>query len=388
MIYLQDIIDGADSGSDDSDFDAPNADAEYDSDVNDFCSVSSSELEEEVIDEPPEHRPGEDLHSGGPTTTAAYGLLAGEHRNNQQSAIATLPSESTAPPTLPTTTEPVPTVPRGKSIAYHDFANGKIVLLSFDLETGGEYCGIVQFSGQLFRPNSSLTSFDIEPDTFNRYVKPPDGVFWNEAACRASHGLTATSPQIQSGSPFVTVWEDVTSWVSQHVDKDEKCILCAYRGETCDLRWIWRHTQAARSQLMMPDQVSYFMDPLEVIKTYSGCKLHPSKSKLESLELGCVYKHITGSNLNGAHDSLVDVRAQTAVITSKDFVPYINKTKSIRLIQDIFSRAEQREMLKRLEPLRPVHSPWVELVEGEPYHATISPNDRYTGPSGGGDGHL
>ena len=64
MIYLQDIIDGADSGSDDSDFDAPNAEAEYDSDVNDFCSVSSSELEEEVIDEPPEHRPGEDLHSG------------------------------------------------------------------------------------------------------------------------------------------------------------------------------------------------------------------------------------------------------------------------------------------------------------------------------------
>jgi hypothetical protein len=63
-----------------------------------------------------------------------------------------------------------------------------------------------------------------------------------------------------------------------------------------------------------------------VIQRYKGCKLHPSKSKLESLELGCVYKFITGSNLNGAHDSLVDVQAQTTIVTSPHFQAYINKT--------------------------------------------------------------
>ena len=37
--------------------------------------------------------------------------------------------------------------PNEKSIAYFDLADNKIVFLSLDLETGGEYCGIIQLSG-------------------------------------------------------------------------------------------------------------------------------------------------------------------------------------------------------------------------------------------------
>jgi hypothetical protein len=74
--------------------------------------------------------------------------------------------------------------------------------------------------------------------------------------------------------------------------------------------------------------------------------------------------------------TLSDAEAQRVIVMSPAFLPYIDKTKPIRCIEDIFSRAKQREMLKKEEPLRPVHALWFELVKG----------DRYTGPSGGGDG--
>ena len=44
-------------------------------------------------------------------------------------------------------------IPRGKSEAHFDLKDNKIVFLFPDLETGGEYCGIIQLSGQLFRQN-------------------------------------------------------------------------------------------------------------------------------------------------------------------------------------------------------------------------------------------
>jgi hypothetical protein len=121
--------------------------------------------------------------------------------------------------------------------------------------------------------------------------------------------------------------------------------------------------------LNIPPQIVYFMDPLEAIKGYK-CPLHPDKSKLDSLELGVVYQFITGENLNGARDSLVDVKAQTTVIMSTQFREYIDKAKSIRLVEDIFTAAEKREMLKKMESLQPVHEPWIELVEGDGFSWT------------------
>jgi hypothetical protein len=148
------------------------------------------------------------------------------------------------------------------------------------------------------------------------------------------------------------------------------------------MRWIWKHCLAPRSQLNIPHQIVYFMDPLEEIKGYK-CPLHPDKSKLDSLELGVVYHFVTGVNLNGAHDSLVDVKAQTIVITSAQFCEYIDKPKSIRLVEDIFTGAEKWDMLKKMESLRPVHEPWLELVEGDGFSWTPPREDRYTGVAGG-----
>eukprot|EP00956_Cyclotella_meneghiniana_P014382 scaffold21513_cov56-Cyclotella_meneghiniana.AAC.3 len=44
---------------------------------------------------------------------------------------------------------------------------------------------------------------------------------------RLSHGLTAQSPQIQNGLPFVTAWTNfcTCTWIQRNVGPSEKCIL-------------------------------------------------------------------------------------------------------------------------------------------------------------------
>jgi len=45
-------------------------------------------------------------------------------------------------------------IPKGKSIAHH--LPIKMVYVSFDVETGGEYCGIIQMSANIFRINNNV----------------------------------------------------------------------------------------------------------------------------------------------------------------------------------------------------------------------------------------
>ena len=96
---------------------------------------------------------------------------------------------------MPPQDTPMP--PKGKSIAHYDLEAKRIVFVSLDVETGGEYCGIIQLSAEIFRKNNAGPSYNRVVEAFNHYVRPPDGTIWNEEACRASHGLTAESRQIQ-----------------------------------------------------------------------------------------------------------------------------------------------------------------------------------------------
>ena len=47
-------------------------------------------------------------------------------------------------------TNEYPTIPKGRSKAHHLFNDRKIAFMSFDIETGGEYCGILQLSAEFF----------------------------------------------------------------------------------------------------------------------------------------------------------------------------------------------------------------------------------------------
>jgi hypothetical protein len=213
---------------------------------------------------------------------------------------------------------------------------------------------------------------------------PPDGAIWNEQACRESHGLGPASDCIKNARPFAFVWREFETWFARHISTSEICVFVAWNGATCDLRWLWRHLQAPRSELSMPSAIKYFLDPMAVIRHYKSCPLNPSRSKRESLELGDVWAHLFKRNLNGAHDSLVDAKAQQDIVTHPSFLSFINRKESIRLVSDIFSSAERNKMAKKLEPTRPVHQPWVELEKNLTFQWKPRRQDTYKGGNGAG----
>jgi hypothetical protein len=129
-----------------------------------------------------------------------------------------------------TTSEDIPKPPPGKSIAHWDIEAKRVAYLSFDLETGGEHCGIIQISGQIFRPNPVdplHADFLTVEEAFNSYVCPPDGAIWNEQACRELHGLGPASDCIKNARPFAFVWREFEMWFARHISTSEICVFVA-----------------------------------------------------------------------------------------------------------------------------------------------------------------
>ena len=134
---------------------------------------------------------------------------------------------------------------------------GDVCLLSFDLEHGGEYCGVVQLSAELISleiseaPNGSVTGDKLEsavknPTNFNEYVNLGEGVIWDDY-CTAIHGLRATDDCIKNAYGICLVWAGFLDWFRTHTAQYSAVILVAWNGETCDLKWLWKITQAPRS---------------------------------------------------------------------------------------------------------------------------------------------
>ena len=72
-----------------------------------------------------------------------------------------------------------PKLPKGRSIAHNVLTDGSAVFLSFDIEIGGEYAGIIQLSAELVRmklvAGRGVAQYQLEEvarvDTFDSYVK-------------------------------------------------------------------------------------------------------------------------------------------------------------------------------------------------------------------------
>ena len=286
-----------------------------------------------------------------------------------------------------------PTHPKLRSAAHDIIVNQKAVFLSLDVETGGEVAGIIQLSAEISRieieQHGNSCTKDIaehiyrEPNTFNMYVNPGRGVFFEESAV-AVHGIHPSDPRIVNASEMRIVWMTFCDWIDSHTEDDETVILVAYNGEKCDCKWLWKLTQAPYSQYDLPTKIKWFMDPLKVISSYGSCPLNKDKSKLDSYELGVLWAYIHGKNLNGAHNSLVDAMAQTDLIISEQFVPFINRTNSIQPIQKIFGAAKQNDWKKKMEPAIEVHKPWIEQTKDSNIEWQPREEDKYTGASGGG----
>ena len=170
---------------------------------------------------------------------------------NRQISTATAPN---LPPE--STTEVEPSLPererqeiddstarKGRSKpADHLFQSGDVCVLSFDLEHGGDYCGIVQLSAELMTlrlkesANGSATADKLEdlyknPTTFNEYVNPGENAIWDEY-CTGIHGIRATDDRIKNADGIKAVWGRFLDWFRTHTRQHSAVILVA-----CCLEW-------------------------------------------------------------------------------------------------------------------------------------------------------
>ena len=160
---------------------------------------------------------------------------------------------ATTPPTLTTLhNDNGDDIPKGRSLAHHHLRAGKLVFVSFDIETGGEFCGILQLSteiarielltkttakGVVFSTGDTSTNIQREAQTFNSFINPGEGAIYGDHAV-AIHGLHASHPSIRDAEEIHAVWHRFCQWIRDNVAPDKVIALVAYNGEICDLKWL------------------------------------------------------------------------------------------------------------------------------------------------------
>ena len=294
---------------------------------------------------------------------------------------------------------------KGRSVGTHHFNQDKLVFVSLDLETGGEGCGIVQISTKIVRPvlkrDGQKTSNDelagpVERGTtqynehsnpggllFNEYVNPGEDAEWSADATNVT-GLSKDDPRITEARSLMDVWTSFCKYIDNHIAADKRGVIVAYNGAGCDMKWLWRLTQAPNSTATMPERLAFYMDPLKIIKKWKKCPLHQNNSKLDSFSLRSVRSYIhNGWRLPEIHDSLDDAMAQVDILLSSPFVPFIDCTDTLTTVDKIFGANQLRELKRDLEPVRPVHKPWTELNAKSDINWEPSGRDSYYGNAGG-----
>jgi hypothetical protein len=131
-----------------------------------------------------------------------------------------------------------------------------------------------------------------------------------EQQCIDVHQLAPYDKRITSANGIETVWQRFNSWFYREVKATETVILVTWSGESCDLKWLWKITQAPGSCCFLPPQIKYFIDPYQVVSYFKSCPMNKTKSKIDSYGVGSVWKFISNTNLNGAHNSLVEQKEQ------------------------------------------------------------------------------
>ena len=104
----------------------------------------------------------------------------------------------------------------------------------------------------------------------------------------AVHALSMNDPRIAGADKIYDVLKAFERCIDSKILVGAPGILVAYNGKNCDLKWIWKLTQAPNSPFHMLPKLKFFLDPYKVINGYASCRLHRNHSKLESYELGVV----------------------------------------------------------------------------------------------------
>ncbi len=98
-------------------------------------------------------------------------------------------------------------IPKGKSIAHHILFHKAVC---FDIETGGEKCGIIQISCECFQ---ILNGEGERKGTFDEYVNTVSNAVWIEATSRVSHKFHRYHLRIVNAKSIHEVWERFSTFI-------------------------------------------------------------------------------------------------------------------------------------------------------------------------------
>ena len=273
-----------------------------------------------------------------------------------------------------------PITKKGTSILNDSLLEKKVIWISFDIETGGPRCGIIQLSAVFMDQNGVVIG------NFDSYCKPSAGAVFLQQACEC-HGIFSRKDDRLTMAPSIsTVWNEFCKKVKeifmQDKYKEYVGVLVAWNGKACDLEWIYKLINSVtETDCSMPNEIKYFMDPYQVIKKYKGCELNPCKSNIPNLKLTTVYEHVQGKPLHNAHNSLYDCEGQCLILMSDKFKPYWNKTNSIITIESIWSAKDKNRMKYKQELIVQPHQTWKADDDAENWSPPAS--KQFTGFAGG-----
>ena len=135
----------------------------------------------------------------------------------------------------------------------------------------------------------------------------------------------------------------------------------------------------------MPKGLDYFIDPWYVIGQYKTCPLNEQRRGQPGHGLETVWCHIKNKPcMEGAHNSLVDAKAQMDVFLRKDFAPYGDENASVVPMGEVFGSKRRKQQEQMNEPKTNVPNGWKEATHDNPHSWEPSRRDRATGPAGPG----
>ena len=127
-----------------------------------------------------------------------------------------------------------------------------------------------KYKGQINNARDTATNIRRDPELFNEYVNPESDLEWCPQAMQKNK-IYQQHASIVDADGIETVWRRFVGWVERKIDEDEMAILVVWNGESCNLKWLWRLTQAPGSALSMPDKIEFFLDPKMVICKQAPC---------------------------------------------------------------------------------------------------------------------
>ncbi len=139
--------------------------------ITSLCISPLEGISDEIAESPTEYRPSD-------TTDPLREINIENDENPPSESAEVVPQENQEI----RNNNDEPAIPKGKSIAHYNIKSGKIAYISFDIETGGEECGIIQLSAQIFRLGNNDTMETSNEDEFNKFVMPPEGAVWSSEA--------------------------------------------------------------------------------------------------------------------------------------------------------------------------------------------------------------